>query len=72
MFIAVGVIPNTEIFKGLIDMDGKGYILADESCVTSVPGIFAVGDIRKKQLRQIITAVADGANAINSVQAYLM
>lgn len=72
VFIAVGVIPNTEIFKGLIDMDGKGYILADESCVTSVPGIFAVGDIRKKQLRQIITAVADGANAINSVQAYLM
>lgn len=72
VFIAVGVIPNTETFKGLVDMNEKGYILADESCVTSVPGIFAVGDIRKKELRQIITAVADGANAVNSVQAYLI
>lgn len=72
VFIAVGVIPNTETFKGLVDMNEKGYILADESCVTSVPGIFAAGDIRKKELRQIITAVADGANAVNSVQAYLI
>lgn len=72
IFIAVGVIPNTEKFKGLVEMDEKGYILADESCVTSVPGIFAVGDIRKKALRQIITAVADGANAVNSVQSYFI
>lgn len=72
VFIAVGVIPNTENFKGLVDMDEKGYILADESCVTSAPGIFAVGDIRKKPLRQIITAVADGANAVNSVQSYFI
>lgn len=72
VFIAVGVIPNTESFKGLVNMDEKGYILADESCVTSVPGIFAAGDIRKKALRQIITAVADGANAVNSVQSYFI
>ena len=53
-------------------MDEKGYIIADESCTTSVPGIFAAGDIRKKALRQIITAVADGANAVNSVQSYFV
>lgn len=72
VFIAVGILPNTEKFKGLADMDEKGYILADESCVTSTPGIFAAGDIRKKALRQIITAVADGANAVNSVQNYMI
>ena len=72
VFIAVGVIPNTEKFNGLVEMDEKGYILADESCVTSAPGIFAAGDIRKKALRQIITAVADGANAVNSVQSYFI
>ena len=68
IFIAVGILPNTELFQGLVDMDEKGYILADESCRTSVAGIYAAGDIRKKALRQIITAVADGANAITSVQ----
>lgn len=72
VFIAVGILPNTESFRGLVDMDEKGYIMADESCITSVPGIFAAGDIRKKALRQIITAVADGANAINSVQDYFI
>lgn len=72
VFIAVGILPNTEKFQGLADMDEKGYILADEDCVTSAPGIFAAGDIRKKALRQIITAVADGANAVNSVQSYLI
>lgn len=72
VFVAVGIIPNTEKFKGLVDMDEKGYILADESCATSAPGIFAAGDIRKKALRQIITAVADGANAVNSVQTYFI
>ncbi len=72
VFIAVGVIPNTECFRGLADMDEKGYILADESCVTSTPGVFAAGDIRKKALRQIITAVADGANAVNAVNSYLL
>lgn len=72
IFIAVGILPNTKAFQGLVDMDEKGYILADESCATSAAGIFAAGDIRKKALRQIITAVADGANAVNSVQNYFI
>jgi thioredoxin reductase (NADPH) len=71
IFIAVGVVPNTELLKGIADMDDKGYIIADETCATSVPGIYAAGDIRKKPMRQIITAVADGANAINSAQKFL-
>lgn len=71
VFIAVGIVPDTEIFKDLVEMDEKGYIIADETCVTSEKGIFAAGDIRKKPMRQIITAVADGANAIHSVQEFL-
>ena len=67
IFIAVGINPLTEIFKGIVDMDEKGYILAGEDCRTSVPGIYAIGDARKKPLRQIVTAVADGANAIESL-----
>lgn len=70
VFIAVGIVPNTQLFKGIVEMDENGYIVADETCETSENGIFAVGDIRKKPMRQIITAVADGANAINSVQNY--
>lgn len=72
VFIAVGIVPNTEMFRGIVEMDEQGYIVADETCVTSEKGIFAVGDIRKKPLRQIITAVADGANAVNSVQNYFI
>lgn len=71
VFIAVGIVPNTEPFRGTVEMDDNGYIIADETCVTSQAGIFAAGDIRKKAMRQIITAVADGANAVNSVQKYL-
>ena len=72
VFIAVGIHPNTECFTGLVEMDEKGYIVAGENCETSVPGIFVAGDTRTKELRQIITAVADGANAVNSVQKYLL
>lgn len=72
VFIAVGIIPNTSIFEGIVEMDQNGYIIADETCTTSKKGIFAAGDIRKKQMRQIITAVADGANAIGSVQSFLL
>lgn len=72
VFIAVGIVPNTRLFQGLVEMDEKGYILADETCRTSEKGLFAAGDIRKKKMRQIITAVADGANAINSVQEYFI
>lgn len=71
VFIAVGIVPDTAFCKDLVEMDEKGYVIADETCVTSKKGIFAAGDIRKKQMRQIITAVADGANAVGSVQSFL-
>lgn len=71
VFIAVGVNPETELVKELAEMDGKGYVIAGENCQTSCERIFVAGDIRKKPLRQIITAVADGANAIAGVQNYL-
>ncbi|MCR5580897.1 MAG: thioredoxin-disulfide reductase [Pseudobutyrivibrio sp.] len=70
IFIAVGTVPNTGSIKGLPDMDGRGYIIADETGSTSIPGIFAAGDVRTKQLRQVITATADGANAITSITNY--
>lgn len=72
VFVAVGILPNSRIVRNVADMDEGGYILAGEDCVTSSEGIFAAGDIRKKALRQIVTAVADGANAVTSVQEYLM
>lgn len=72
IFIAVGIHPNTKCFTDLVEMDANGYVVAGENCETSVPGIFVAGDTRTKELRQIITAVADGANAINSVQKYLI
>ncbi len=71
VFVAVGMIPNTESFKGSVGMDETGYIVADEECVTDIPGIFVAGDVRTKMLRQIVTAVSDGANAIFSIERYL-
>ena len=71
VFIAVGISPESKAFEGLVDMD-HGYIRAGEDTVTSAPGIFAAGDVRTKSLRQIITAAADGANAITSVERYLV
>ena len=71
-FIAVGISPRSEFAKNHIEMDEKGYIIADETGRTSVPGVFAAGDVRGKQLRQVVTAVADGANAVTSVEKYLL
>lgn len=70
VFIAVGISPESSAFDGLVDMD-HGYIKAGEDGVTSAPGIFAAGDVRTKPLRQIITAAADGANAVTSAERYL-
>ena len=70
VFVAVGIIPQSQGFTEIIENE-NGYLKADETCVTSVPGIFAVGDVRTKQLRQISTAIADGANAITSIDRYL-
>ncbi|MCX7653061.1 MAG: thioredoxin-disulfide reductase [Fervidobacterium sp.] len=64
VFIYVGLLPKTEIFKGLLEMNEYGYIITDENMETNVPGIYAVGDIRIKGLRQIVTAAADGAIAV--------
>ena len=71
VFIAVGNVPNTASIQGLPKQDQVGYIIADETCVTSIPGVYAAGDVRTKQLRQVITATADGANAITSIEKYL-
>lgn len=70
VFVAVGIIPSSGIMKEAADCDERGYLIAGEDCVTSTPGIFAAGDIRTKKLRQIVTAAADGANAITSVLEY--
>ena len=72
VFIAVGTVPGTEKFKDLVKLDEAGYIVAGEDGITSEPGIFAAGDIRTKNLRQVVTAVADGANAVASAQRYLL
>lgn len=70
VFIAVGITPNSDAFTGFVEME-HGYIRADETGKTSVPGVYAAGDVRTKQLRQIVTAVADGANAVTSAERYL-
>ena len=70
IFIAVGIVPDTEILQGIVEMDEKGYVLADELGSTNIPGVFVAGDCKKKRLRQIITAVADGANAVSGVEDY--
>ncbi len=71
VFVAVGIEPNTEICKGIVDLDEAGYVIAAEDGKTNVPGIFAAGDLRTKQLRQVITAASDGANAVTSAERYL-
>lgn len=71
VFIAVGMRPNTEAYRQTVACDEGGYLIAGEDCVTNVPGIFAAGDIRTKKLRQIVTAVSDGACAVASAEKYL-
>ena len=71
VFIAVGIKPASELFLPLAEANEGGYLIADETCATSCPGLFAAGDIRQKPLRQIITAAADGANAVTSAQKLL-
>ena len=70
VFIAVGIHPNAKLFQNLVECDERGYIIAGEDGATTAPGIFAAGDVRTKLLRQIVTAVADGANAITGIQNY--
>ena len=72
VFVAVGIITSGGLLQDLVDCDEKGYLIAGEDCATSRPGIFVAGDLRKKKLRQIVTAVSDGANAITSILDYLL
>ena len=72
VFIAVGMEPNSEPLRGVTALDSAGFIVAGEDGATSVPGLFAAGDVRTKALRQILTAAADGANAIRSIERYLL
>ena len=71
LFVAVGRVPDTDLVRGQVDLDAEGYMIADETTHTSVPGVFAVGDARTKPMRQIITAAADGATASKFVEEYL-
>ena len=70
VFVAVGIHPNTEAFAAAVNLDASGYIQADETCRTNISGIFAAGDNRTKKLRQVVTAVSDGANAVTSATEY--
>ena len=71
VFVSVGRQPESGLAKGLLHLDDQGYIIADESTRTNIPGVFAVGDVRTKGLRQIVTAVADGATAVHYAEEYL-
>ena len=70
VFVFVGYAPSSQIFKNHIEIDKFGFIPTDEELMTNVPGVFAVGDIRPKRLRQVVTAVADGAIAATSIEKY--
>lgn len=71
VFISIGRAPQTELFRGQLDIDKNGYIIADETTKTSISGVFAVGDVRTKPIRQIVTAAADGACASHFTEEYL-
>ena len=71
LFVAIGRDPATALVAGQVELDGAGYIVADESTRTNIPGVFAVGDVRTKALRQVVTAAADGATACHYAEEYL-
>lgn len=72
VFVAVGRVPDTKVFADQVRTDDNGYLIADETTRTNVPGVFAVGDARTKEVRQIVTAAADGAVAAHYVEEYLL
>ena len=71
VFVSIGRKPSSELVKDQVEVDSAGYIIADESTRTNIPGVFAVGDVRTKALRQVVTAVADGATAVHYAEEYL-
>ena len=71
IFVFIGYLPESELYKGLVDIDEWGYIESDAEMHTNLPGVFVAGDVRPKQLRQVITAAGDGATAAYSAQKYV-
>ena len=71
LFVSIGRNPASSLFADQIQLDTAGYVVADESTRTSIPGVFAVGDVRTKELRQVVTAVADGAVAAHYAEKYI-
>ena len=71
MFVAIGSTPVSDVIKYHVQRDEKGYVIAEEDGITSSGGLFVAGDVRTKKLRQVITAVSDGANAANSAIQYI-
>lgn len=71
LFVAVGMDPNSQFLQGKVALEPAGWIPTNDECETSVPGVFAAGDVRKKSLRQVVTAVADGATAVFGAEKYL-
>jgi len=71
VFVFIGTLPNTDLVKGLIRLDANGFVVTDDNMQTSVPGVFAAGDIRSKLFRQISTAVGEGATASYAIEKYL-
>lgn len=72
VFVSIGREPVTKLLGGQLELDANGYIVAGESTATNIPGVYAVGDVRTKSLRQIVTAVADGAMAVHMAEEYLI
>ena len=71
LFVAIGRNPATKVYQGILDLDPSGYIISDENCRTNIDGIFVAGDIRTKNIRQLVTATADGAVAASAAAEYL-
>lgn len=71
VFVSVGRKPATELIRGQIELNDSGYVISGETTETNIPGVYAVGDVRTKQLRQVVTAVADGAMAVHMAEEYL-
>lgn len=71
VFVSVGRKPATELVTGQLELDRSGYVVAGETTETNIPGVYAVGDVRTKVLRQVVTAVADGAMAVHMAEGYI-
>lgn len=72
VFCAIGSVPNTQALEGVCELDESGYVKAGEDGITTAKGLFVAGDVRTTPLRQVITAAADGANALSSAEKYIM